>query len=238
MNSYDTGPSTTSNSQVGQRMDDRDGDRIALTEQVAKYWDSLRRGQIVPYRSEVDPRRIEAALGCTFIAEMVSPTMARLRIAGTEINAILGMETRGMPLTSMVEPASRVAFQRALQAVFDSPAAVRIKLGAPTGLGRPALNATLILLPMRDDDGRITRVMGCLETQGKIGRPPRRFEVLHVETEQLGPRPLRPSQPLGPRPLDTTPDEMAEAARPFEHGKAPNVGRETRVSYLRVIDTE
>lgn len=199
---------------------------------VERYWDDLRRGQIVPYRSEVDPRRIEDALSCAFIGERVSAGMARLRIAGTEINDLMGMETRGMPVSALIEPGSRARFSAALRALFAEPAAIRMRLAAPGSLGRPAMSGNLVLLPMRDDMGEITRLLGCLEVAGKVGRCPRRFEIEEVETEVLGPRPLRQEGDVDRR------EGMAEPPRPFVGAPPSRTGRPTRVPWLRVIDSE
>ena len=240
------------NRRGGNRMSGRDdsifaggatggAERIA---EVAAYWDGLRRGQIVPYRSEVDPRGIEGALPAAFVAERVSPGMARFRVTGTEVNEVLGMETRGMPLSALIEPVHRAAFMQGLAHVFDRPAMLRLRLSAPTGIGRPRFTATLLLLPMRDDEGGITRALGCLATEGRVGRPPRRFDIEAAALEPLGPQPLRMGAMGRDDMARRAPAGMAEAQAGYAAARgalgdprpAPTEGRETMVPYLRVID--
>ena len=69
-----------------------------LATQVLRYWDDLRGTRNAPARSEIDPRHISQALEYTFIAEFVTPDIARLRIAGRQFEDLLGMDPRGMPL--------------------------------------------------------------------------------------------------------------------------------------------
>lgn len=72
--------------------------------QVESYWEALRGTRMMPKRSEIDPRGIESALEYTFILERIAPGMARLRIAGSHLSDLMGMEVRGMPLTSFITP--------------------------------------------------------------------------------------------------------------------------------------
>ena len=76
----------------------------AAIAQVEAYWEALRGTRIVPKRSEIDPRGIEGALENAFIVERVAPGIARLRIAGSHLNDLMGMEVRGMPLTALFNP--------------------------------------------------------------------------------------------------------------------------------------
>src|SRR6056297_1889540 len=153
--------------------------------QVEGYWDALRQGRPVPFRSEVDPRGIDRALEYAFILERIAPGMARFRLAGMHLNDLMGMEVRGMPLTSFFEPESRRTVSDALEGVFEQPAVARLDLGGEAGFGRSPLEGRLLLLPLKSDFGEITRVLGCLGTHGPIGRTPRRFHVTAAQVEGL-----------------------------------------------------
>ena len=67
------------------------------------YWQALRGNRMVPLRADVDPRGIESALDFAFIVERVS-RHARFRLAGSQISELMGMDVRGMPLTSLFSP--------------------------------------------------------------------------------------------------------------------------------------
>lgn len=160
------------------------------------YWESVRRGHIVPRRSDIDPRRIDALLPNAFIAERIAPGITRLRVTGSHLSDLMGMEVRGMPLGSFLVPEARNDFALRLVDLFDAPAALRMVLRSRGSLGRPEMTGTLILLPLRSDLGDVSRALGCLLTTGQIGRPSRRFEILAARVEPLGPAHAQPLRAL------------------------------------------
>ncbi|MCA0920718.1 PAS domain-containing protein [Pseudooceanicola nanhaiensis] len=178
--------------------------RFGAIAEVEAYWQALRAGRLVPRRSDIDPRGIERALEYAFVLERIAAGLARLRIAGTHLSDLMGMEVRGMPLSTFFTPESRAQVGEVLEQVFDSPAIATLTLTAERGIGKPALEGKVILLPLMSDLGDVTRVLGCLATQGAVGRAPRRFEITGVET-----RPL-----LGDAALGLAPEEAVEAPAP------------------------
>jgi len=153
--------------------------------EVEGYWQALREGRLVPRRSEIDPRGIERSLEYAFVLERIAPGIARLRIAGSHLSDLMGMEVRGMPVSAFFAPADRNRFGDVLEQVFDSPATAEISLQAERGIGKPAIEARMILLPLKSDLGDITRAIGCLSTNGAIGRAPRRFAIEEARVTPL-----------------------------------------------------
>lgn len=145
--------------------------------QVESYWEGLRGNRLVPKRSEIDPRGIEMALEFSFVLERIAPGMARLRIAGSHLGDLMGMEVRGMPLTSFITPNGRRALGDTLEEVFQRPAICELELTGEGGFGKPDLEARMILLPLKSDLGDISRVLGCLVSKGDMGKKPRRFDI-------------------------------------------------------------
>ncbi|GKY88971.1 PAS domain-containing protein [Sinisalibacter aestuarii] len=174
---------------------------------VESYWEGLRDGRLMPMRSEVDPRGIADMLEYAFILERIAPGLARLRLAGMHLNDLMAMEVRGMPLTAMLLPDARREMQRVLEAVLDTPAATRLTLAGDTGFGRAPLEAQMILLPLRDDHGRASRILGALQSRGEIGRGPRRFAIRDVETKPLT------GAVRATHPAADTPRPMPQAAK-------------------------
>ncbi|MEC9102783.1 MAG: PAS domain-containing protein, partial [Pseudomonadota bacterium] len=74
--------------------------RFQPIKEVEAYWQAIRAGRLVPRRSDIDPRGIERALEFAFVAERIATGLGRLRIAGSHLTDLLGMEVRGMPLTA------------------------------------------------------------------------------------------------------------------------------------------
>ncbi|MGL4280251.1 MAG: PAS domain-containing protein [Albidovulum sp.] len=144
---------------------------------VRAYWEALRNGRDAPYRSEIDPRGIESALEHTFILERIAPRLARFRLAGTHLNDLVGMEVRGMPLTSLFVPSARSEVETVLSRVFDGPETAELTLAGETGAGRAGMEGRMILLPLRSDLGDVSRALGCLVGLGPVGRVPQRFGI-------------------------------------------------------------
>ncbi|MEO9652933.1 MAG: PAS domain-containing protein [Roseobacter sp.] len=145
--------------------------------QVESYWEALRGTRLMPNRSEIDPRGIEQALEYSFIVERIAPGIARLRIAGSHMSDLMGMEVRGMPLTAFISPSSRRQVSDTLEEVFETPAACTLTLHSGKGVGMAPLEARMLLLPLKSDLGDVSRLLGALVSVGEVGRSPRRFEV-------------------------------------------------------------
>ncbi|MEJ6478628.1 MAG: PAS domain-containing protein [Octadecabacter sp.] len=140
------------------------------------YWNDLFRAQRVPQRCDVDPAQIDHALPSAFLVQRVAPGVARLRVSGQRVNACLGMDAQGMPLSTFFLPSARAELSRALEQMFTTPALVELPIVSPRGIGRPLLRGRLLLLPLADDYGDVTRALGAMWVGGDLGRGPRRFE--------------------------------------------------------------
>ena len=131
--------------------------RFALNNEVEAYWDGLRDGRPMPARSEIDPRGIERALRHTFILERVAPAVARFRLAGQHLNALMGMDVRGMPISAMITAGGRPDLARHIATLFDGTAALRLDLHARGTLRKPTLDAEMLLLPLAGGDAGIAQ---------------------------------------------------------------------------------
>ena len=158
---------------------------FAALSQVEAYWHALREADGIPPRSAVDPRGIEDALEYAFILECVAPGVARFRLAGMHLTDLMGMEVRGMPVTAMFAPEARQAVAGAITHVCDKPQVAQMVLKAERSIGRPALEARMLLAPLTDDFGEVNRILGCLQSVGQIGRQPRRFFVTDTSVQLL-----------------------------------------------------
>lgn len=179
--------------------------RYPAIDTVEAYWQGLRHGQTIPARRDVNPRGIENALEYAFIAERIAPGIARLRLAGMHLSDLLGLEVRGMPLASFIEPQDRIRLSDALETVFAQPSVVEMTLRSEGRIGQPPLDGKMILLPLLDDDRQVTRVLGALETRSKLGRAPRRCTICDVS--------VRPVETDAPRPVPNAQDRAAKLER-------------------------
>lgn len=156
---------------------DRGGARFAEVQEVTGYWQALCRDGQPPAREAIDPRGMAGALPQTFLIERVAPGVARFRLAGMHLSDLMGMEVRGLELSSLIDAMQRTAFGQALEAVFAGPATLTCDLEAHRGIGRPALAARMVVLPLRAEGRGFHQALGCLATEGAIGRAPRVFSV-------------------------------------------------------------
>lgn len=187
--------------------------RFALNNEVEAYWEGLRDGRPMPARGEIDPRGIDRALGHTFILEKVAPGMARFRLAGQHLNRIMGMDVRGMPVSALLGAESRPEFALHLKDLFDGHCALRIALHAKGGMGRPAVDAEMILLPLNDPATGIDRALGCLVSDGQLGTAPRRFSITHVQPRGLV-QPVQQAPAFAEDPAPFAPRPNPAARRP------------------------
>ena len=202
--------------------------RFPALQEVRGYWEALRNGNEPPKRADVDPRGLAGALEQAFMLERVAPGVARFRIAGMKLSDVMGMDVRGMPLLSLIDPPARAEFALALEQVFAGPAMLEMALEAERGIGRPALEARLLILPLRDHYGATKLAMGCLATEGAIGRCPRRFAVARKIVT-----PVRATSQI----VETLPEPMmgmAEAPAPFVIPARPAPGQ----PFLRLVKTD
>lgn len=124
----------------------------------------------IPKRADVDPNAIDAALPWTFVLHRVAPGVARIRVAGQKLHEILRMDPRGMPLSAFFDANDRSTMSVHLEEMFSQPALVQLPLHRPAGLLRPEVKGALLLLPLMDDQGEVTRAFGALVTDRPLGQ--------------------------------------------------------------------
>ncbi|HHL21223.1 MAG TPA: PAS domain-containing protein [Aliiroseovarius sp.] len=185
--------------------------------QVEAYWEALRNTRPMPTREEVDPRGLTDALSYAFVLERIAPGLAKIRVAGQHLSDLMGMEVRGMPISAMFLPEARQTLRDHLEACFATPATLRLTLAADTGFTRPALEAQLFMAPLKDRDGRPTRILGALQSSGKIGRAPRRFTIRSVKVNALAGEVGAPDAPLAV-PQRPAPGKRPAAPEPAKPG--------------------
>lgn len=159
--------------------------RYAGLAEVRAYWEGQRRNASIPTRAQLDPRGMAGALESVFVAERIGNGLVRLRIAGAGLAELAGMDMKGLPLSVLLTPDCRLRLAALLERVFTQPIAAELHLEGERAIGRPALDARLLLLPLRSANGVRDLVLGCLMTDGAIGRAPRRFAITRTMEEPL-----------------------------------------------------
>lgn len=186
---------------------------------VLGYWDSLRVGNALPARSDLDPRMIQSALVNAFILDRARPGAVRIRVAGGHMNALMGMEVRGMPIRAYFDLLERRRLMELVETVFTAPALLELDLASNNRSG-PTLEGKMLILPMHDTAGEVTKALGCLVTHGDIGTAPRRFHIRRDAVTKLAVPPAAKRTPaMAGFDEAATPFEARPAAKPVDDDK-------------------
>ena len=151
-----------------------------------------------------------------------------------QLCTLMGMEIRGMPATALIAPDSRAQFSTLIERLFNTPEILELQLEAPCP-GRDSLAGQMLLLPMKNDAGEVSRVLGCIVTTGRVASPPNRFAIMSLKTTRI----------IATRtPDDHTGDDrnvagFAEPRNAFlPRPRRPEIARDTSVNYLRLVKSD
>ncbi len=177
-------------------------------------------------KGRFDPALMDAALPYAFMLERTAPDALRTRVAGQKLHEMMRMDPRGMSFTAFFTGASRDIALRLAETAFTTPAIVGIPLTAQRGLGRKPLRGEALLLPLRDAEGHLNRVMGALVVSGEPGSRGLRFDVADDQ-------PIRCDTLL-----DGQTERRAKRGVPLPSGKppAPRVNMPKRGALRLVVD--
>lgn len=171
------------------------------------YWRTLRLGTDAPDRDKIDPSAIDTALPWTFMLQSNGHGRARVRVAGQKIHDLMGLDPRGMMISSLFAAQDHEHLATMVQTSLDEPALVSLPLVADKRLLKPAVEATIMFLPLSDTSGHVTRILGALvgdSTARLKGRKlrieaslPARVEPLAATTQfqvlnEKGPKVMKP----------------------------------------------
>ena len=123
------------------------------------YWNEVRADRTAPPRIEIEPSRIAAILPDTLIIERLAPRKLRFRLAGTRVCEHFGMELRGVDFLGLWTASDQNVLIDNIDRTATDATAATLGVKSVTTSGRMILSE-LILLPLSNRDGEITRFMG------------------------------------------------------------------------------
>lgn len=185
--------------------------RQSISRDLHRYWDGLRTGTAAPERSDIDPVAIRHVLAFTFMLEITAATPPderhlTFRLSGTRLDAVFQRGLKGRPFRDIWGDADLGAAEAAVAAALDHDSAVVATVrGAP--LDRSAVDFEMLLLPLRHEGRRGTRILGSMASgtlPSWIGLMP--VAALEMRGSRVMPRPsqgparvpLRPAAGLRP----------------------------------------
>lgn len=210
-------------------------DRQVILNDLSTYWDELRGHRVAPRRSDLNPNRFGAALEHMFILETSQDGPLRIRLAGTRLCDMMGMEPRGMPARAIFLLADQQHADNLLNEVVRNPALIDITLNATSESGA-VYEGGMMLRPLCDDFGTVTRVLGCIVMDAPQFEVNLDIGISSASVDTLG-EPARSMEPAG----------FAEEQTPFEgpHIRSvPQTGTVTRPTrqplsrdHLRIVSS-
>lgn len=167
-----------------------------LTRLLFRYWCSLSEDGEIPFRRQVEPRLIKPVLPYTFILQRFDDDHIVFRLAGTEICHLFGREFRDQNFLKMWEGADRRAVRALIEQMFKDDQAAVINIVAKT-MDKMQYPCEFLLLPMLDEEGEPSRILGAVIPLGSTaGLSNRKFVEQNVtavtlydeEAQRLNPR--------------------------------------------------
>ncbi len=125
-----------------------------------------------------DPFRMDLALPHTFILQRTAPGAARVRVAGQKLHDMVQLDPRGMSFGVFFSEGARETVLELVETALTLPAIIRIPLHSPRGFGRKPHRAEALLLPLRDAQGGLSRLMGVI-----VSERPLRMKALHWDID-------------------------------------------------------
>ncbi|NWG46405.1 MAG: PAS domain-containing protein [Alphaproteobacteria bacterium] len=127
--------------------------------QLLAAWRAAKGDREVPQRAGIDPVSLGAALPAVFLLDSLSADQLRIRLAGSPLCALYGRELRGSNFLEFWRGDCRRTVRALIPNLLAMPAAgildTRVEL-----LSGPAIDMSVFLLPLADDQGEPTLLIG------------------------------------------------------------------------------
>lgn len=132
-----------------------------LTRLLFRYWCTLSRDGELPSRRQVEPRLIKPVLPYTFILQRFDLDHIVFRLAGTELCHLFGREFRDQNFLHLWEGSERRSIRALIEQMFEDDHAAVINIVAET-MDKTQYPCEILLLPMLDEDGDASRILGAI----------------------------------------------------------------------------
>jgi hypothetical protein len=138
--------------------------KLAASQQLYAYWDTLRGARSAPERNDIDPGAIRGILADTFILEFDAQREFPVRIVGTRTNALFLRELRGESFLDVWREEDKDEVRAILAGVADEAQPFLIGAsGTPQGFA--PVDVETLLLPLRHHGDTHARLLGCCAPQ-------------------------------------------------------------------------
>jgi len=206
--------------------------RSPLLEETWRYWTSLQTGTDLPRRSALDPKAMSRILGHAMILDQVRHGTVRVRLGGNVMHQVMGMDVRGLPIRAFFDLADRTRAVDLIEQVFDTPSTLELDLISEGCDG--LMTGRMLVLPLLDATGAVTKALTVMVTDRVITDAPRRFAVTNATLVPVYGAAAAPRQGLLCRRV-TDHHLPVEIMAGMAEDAAPYATRPSPVPWLRVV---
>lgn len=190
--------------------------RQAAATNILHYWESLTGESAVPAAAAIDPRALKSHLPDLFMLERLDRAVFAFRLAGTRMCQRFGRELRDHDFVRLFPAGQQGEVLAQLGRALQGGESLVLKAGAVTLDGKTT-GTEIVLMPLTDAEGRVVRLLGALLPEDNFAlHNGDIFVALRLETATTA----------------AAYGAAVEAAATAVFAAA----RETRVSFLRVVD--
>ena len=147
-----------------------------VLEETWRYWTAKRPDGDIPTRESLEPRAMGLILGHALILDRVRPGTVRVRLGGRIPSALMGMEVRGLPVRAFFDLMQRGDAAELIERTFTDPATLELDLTSHGPHG--GIAARMLVLPLRDRSGDVTKALSVIVPERLVDDGPRRFKIL------------------------------------------------------------
>lgn len=199
------------------------------SEMMLSYWAGLRgtRGQ-APRREDLSPRAFKRALPDVFLIERMDRHTFAFRLAGTRVCTIYGRELRDHNFISLWPATDQNAVKAVMERALKT-ATPAVFTAIVETLDRRQAEAEILLMPLADENGQVTRLLGSFVTVEALPA----FSDFRIAVQALRRAALiEPSQAH-----DNDAGNNSGGGMHTQGREAFLSGRPTKVPYLRIVSS-
>lgn len=127
-----------------------------------EYWNQRRGSRAAPERGELEPGAIRQLLADSFVVAIDTAAGHPLRLAGTRVCALFCREIKDVPFGALFTPNCRTEIRDLVEIVAHELTPVVAGVTGRPGLGLPAADLELLLLPLYHRGRSDSRLLGIL----------------------------------------------------------------------------
>ncbi len=147
-----------------------------ILHELAVYWTNLNRGDL-PRRSDIDPRQLERVLPYLFILDRTGTNDATIRLGSTQLETLTGAPAKGLQFSDLIDPSSRDLIADGFEKLWIKNTPQSFDITSSFTDERDTISGKVIVFPLRDVFGRVTKAVGALQVMGRIKYPPYTFDI-------------------------------------------------------------